>query len=112
MKRRVFYRSDSPDTLVLRERPGRRMIDNFFPVEPFRVGLPHLLYAFSILGVGNKPELKEAWGLLQSKKDNEGKSLLEGAPAKSYLPKERVGKPSKWVTLYAILAEKYKEIRV
>jgi hypothetical protein len=110
MKRRVFYRSNSLDILVLRDRPGKRMIDNFFPAEPFRVGLPHLLYAFSVLGAGNKPELKEAWELMQSKKDREGKSLLEGTLAKSYLPKERVGKPSKWVTLYAMLAEKYREV--
>ncbi len=109
MNRRVFYRSDRLDTLVLRDRPGKRMIDNFFPAEPFRVGLPQLLYAFSVLGSGNKPELKEAWELLHSKKDKEGKSILEGTLAKSYLPKERVGKSSKWVTLYALLAEKYRE---
>ena len=109
MKRRVFYRSNSLDTLVLSDRPGKRMIDNFFPAEPFRMGLPHLLYAFSVLGAGNRPELKEAWQLLESKKDREGQSLLEGTLAKSYLPKERVGKPSKWVTMYAMLAEKYRE---
>ena len=109
MNRKVFYRSDSPDTLVLRDRPGKRIIDNFFPAESFRVGLPQMLHAFSVLGVGNKWELKEAWELLQNKKDKEGKLTLEGTLAKSYLPKERVGKPSKWVTLYALLAERYKE---
>ena len=108
LKRRVFYRSDSPDTLVLRNRPGKRMIDNYFPAEPSRVGLPQLLYALSLLDVGNEPELKEAWELLENKKDREGKSPLEGTLAKSYLPKERVGKASKWVTLYALLAEKYR----
>lgn len=109
MKRKVFYRSDSPDTLVLRNRHGKRMIDNFFPAETFRVGLPQLLYAFSVLGSGNRSELKEAWQLLHSKKDKEGKFILEGTLAKSYLPKEHVGKPSKWVTLYALLSENYKE---
>jgi hypothetical protein len=111
MKRRIFYRSDSPNTLVLGDRPGKRMIDNYFPAEPSRVGLPQLLCAFSVLGAGNKPELKEAWELLDHKKDEEGKSPLEGTLAKSYLPKERVGKPSKWVTLYAMLAEKHREVR-
>lgn len=109
MKRRVFYRSEDPDVLVLRNHPGRRMIDNFFPAETFRVGLPQLLYAFSILGSGNRPELEEAWELLHSKKDEEGRSILEGTLAKSYLPRERVGRPSKWVTLYALLAQKYRE---
>jgi hypothetical protein len=111
MKRRIFYRSDSPNTLVLGDRSGKRMIDNYFPAEPSRVGLPQLLYAFCILGVGDKPELAEAWELLNSKKDDKGKFILEGTLAKSYLPKERVGKPSKWVTLYAMLAEKYREVR-
>ncbi|OGO04493.1 MAG: hypothetical protein A2Y60_06525 [Chloroflexi bacterium RBG_13_54_9] len=110
MKRKVFYRSNSPNTMVLNDRPGKRMIDNYFPAVPSRVGLPQLLYAFSVLGAGSEPELKEAWELLQGKKDREGKSLLEGTLAKSYLPKERVGKPSKWVTLYAMLAEKYREV--
>ncbi len=111
MKRRIFYRSDSPNTLVLGDRPGKRMIDNYFPAEPSRVGLPHLLYAFSVLGAGNAPELEEAWELLNNKRDREGKSPLEGTLAKSYLPRERVGKPGKWVTLYALLAEKYEEER-
>ena len=111
MKRRVFYRSDSPDTLVLHSRPGKRMIDNFFPAEPFRVGLPQLLYAFSVLGAGNRRELKEAWELLSRKRDREGKFILEGTLAKSYLPKERVGKPSKWVTFYALSAEKHRGFR-
>jgi hypothetical protein len=108
MKRKVFYRSDSPDTLVLGGRPGKRIIDNYFPAEPSRVGLPRLLYAFSVLGAGNKLELKEAWRSMLQKKDGEGKFILEGTLAKPYLPKERVGKPSKWVTLYALLAEKYR----
>ena len=36
-----------------------------------------------------------------------GKYILDGTLSKSYFPKERVGKPSKWVTFYALLAEKY-----
>jgi hypothetical protein len=109
IKRRVFYRSNSPDVLVLNDRPGKRMIDNFFPAESFRVGLPQLLYAFSVLGTGNRPELEQAWELLQIKFDEDGKLVLEGTLTKSYLPKERVGKPSKWITLYALLAEKYRD---
>lgn len=111
MRRRVFYRSGSPDTLVLGDHAGKRMTDNFFPSEPFRVGLPHLLYAFSMLGCGNRPELKQAWELLDGKKDKEGRYVLEGTLAKSYLPKERVGRPSKWVTLYALVAHKYRDAK-
>jgi hypothetical protein len=111
LKRRLFYRTDNPAQLVLNDHPGRRMTDIFFPVEYFRVGLPVLLYALAVLGVGQAAELREAWRLLDEKKDPQGRVLLEGTLplSKSYLPKERVGKPSKWGTLYACLAWKNRE---
>jgi hypothetical protein len=110
LRRRLFYRTDDPTRLVLNDHPGRRMTDAFFPSEYFRVGLPVLLEALAVLGAGEAPELREAWRLLEEKKDPEGRLLLEGTLPlnKSYLPKERVGKPSKWATLYACLAWKNK----
>ena len=109
LRRRLFYRMDQPTQLVLNQ-PGRRMTDVFFPQEYFHVGLPVLLEALAVLGAGNAEELEEAWKLLDEKKDQEGKIPLEGTlpGKKSYLPKERVGKPSKWGTLYAYLAWKNK----
>jgi hypothetical protein len=105
LKRRLFFRMDQPTKLVL-NLPGRRMTDVFFPNELFHVGLPVLLEALSSLGVGNKNELKEAWNILNEKKDSQGKIILGGTlPSnKSYLPRERVGRPSKWGTLYAYIA--------
>ena len=107
LKRRLFYRMDKPDRLVLNQ-PGRRMTDVFFPQEYFHVGLPLLLEALTTLGAGEAAELDEAWNLLETKKDRDGKIPLEGTlPGNNaYLPKERVGKPSKWGTLYAYLAWK------
>ena len=111
LKRRLFYRTDNPAQLVLNDHPGRRMTDVFFPSEYFRVGLPVLLDALAVLGAGQALELCEAWRLLDEKKDQHGRVLLEGTLPlkKSYLPKERVGKPSKWGTLYACLAWKNRE---
>ena len=107
LKRRLFYRLDRPTELVLNQ-PGRRMTDAFFPNEYFHVGLPVLLEALAALGVGKAVELNEAWSLLEGKKDPQGKISLEGTlPGnKAYLPRERVGKPSKWASLYAYLAWK------
>jgi hypothetical protein len=107
LKRRLFYRMDQPTKLVLNQ-PGRRMTDAFFPNEYFHVGLPQLLEALAVLGVGKAAEFDEAWDLLAKKMDQQGKIPLEGTlPGnKAYLPKERVGKPSKWATLYAYLAWK------
>ena len=111
LRRKVFYRTDDPTRLVLDDHPGRRMTDVFFPIEYFRVGLPVLLEAFAVLGVGEAPELREAWRLLEEKVDAQGRVPLEGTlPLRTaYLPKERVGKPSKWATLYTCLAWKEKE---
>ena len=108
LKRRLYYRTDHPSQLVL-NLAGRRMTDVFFPSEFFHVGLPLLLEALAVLGVGNAPELEEAWVLLDKKKDAQGRIVLEGTlpTNKSYLPRERVGKPTKWGTLYAYLASKH-----
>lgn len=104
-KRNLFYRTDDPGCLVLNGREGWRNVDTFYPFEVMRVGLQNIVEAFCALGFGNDPRLNEAWDILHSKKDSEGKYRLDGTLSKSYLPKERVGKPSMWVTFYALLAE-------
>ncbi len=103
LKRCLFYRTDNPTQVVV-----KHMNEVFFPIEYLHVGLPLLLDALAALGTGEATELQEAWNLLEKKRDRDGRILLEGTlPAnKSYLPKERVGKPSKWGTLYACLAYK------
>ena len=102
--RRLFYRTDDSQRLVLDCRPGWRMVDLFHPIEVQRVGLATLLEALAALGVGPAPEFESAWALLESKRDPQDRVVLEGTLAKPYLPKERVGRPSKWNTLYAWLA--------
>lgn len=106
LKRQIFYRMDDPTQLALYARTGARMTDAYFPIELMRVGLPHLLDSLSSLGVGCAPELREAWSILDAKQDAQFRTKLEGTLSKSYLPKERVGRPGKWVTLYACLAHK------
>jgi hypothetical protein len=101
LKRRLFYRTDNPAQVVV-----RGMNEAFFPIAYFRVGLLLLLEALSALGRGKSMELQEAWKILEEKRDHQSRIILVGnLPLnKSYLPKERVGKPSKEVTLYAYLA--------
>ena len=105
----VFYRTDSKDTLVLNARPGWRTIDTFYPFEVMRVGLQNVVEAFSALGLGDEPWLSEAWNTLNNCKEDSGKVLLKSTLTKSYLPKERAGKPSKWATFYTLLAEKERD---
>jgi len=105
----LFYRTGQPEVLILNTREGWRTVDTFYPFEVMRVGLQNMTEALSALGYGNDVRLRHAWNLLQSKKDGIGRVLLNGTLTKSYLPKERVGKPSKWATFYTLLAEKEKD---
>lgn len=102
-RRRLFYRMDDSQQLVLNCQPGYRMIDVHVPIEYLRVGLTYLMEALYALGQRETPEFQEAWQLLASKQDPQGCVRLEGQLAKSYLPKERVGQPSRWATLYTAL---------
>ncbi len=109
LNRNIFYKTTEPDALVLGGREGWRTVDTFYPFEVMRVGIQNVVEAFAALGYGNDERLKEAWGLLCRCRDETGKILLKGTLTKSYLPKERVGKPSKWVTFYTLLAEQHRK---
>jgi hypothetical protein len=108
-KHNIFYRTDNPDTFVLNAREGWRSIDTFHPFEVMRVGLHNIVEAFCALGYGKENRLDEAWAILESKQAEQGRYRIDQTLAKSYLPKERVGKPSKWVTFYTLLARKERE---
>ncbi|MFT3950756.1 MAG: hypothetical protein QM689_02120 [Oscillospiraceae bacterium] len=105
-KRNIFYKSAEPAQLVLQSREGWRTIDTFYPFEVMRVGIQNVAESFSALGFGNDERLKETWEILQGYRNDSGKIDLKGTLTKSYLPKEKRGKPSKWVTFYTVLAEK------
>lgn len=108
LNRNIFYKSTDKTALVLDCREGWRTIDTFYPFEVMRVGLQNIIESFSALGYGKDERLNEAWGLLQNQKDESGRVIISGTLTKSYLPKEKVGRPSKWVTFYTLLAEKEK----
>ena len=105
----LFYRTADPNALIVTAREGWRAIDTFYPFEVMRVGMQNIVESFCALGYGSDPRLNEAWNILNSKKTPEGQYILNGTLTKSYLPKERVGKASKWVTFYTMLAEKEKK---
>ncbi len=85
--------------------PIRRISDAFYPFEPMRIGIQNIMETISSLGYGNAPAASAGWKYLDAAKDETGRVILSGTLTKSYLPKEKVGKPSAWATFYAILAE-------
>lgn len=112
LRRDVFYSSNK--TVMFNEgRHGWRYIDNFFPVEPMRIGLPLIVEALAALGAGNDAAVMEAWSLLQEKGDTNGRYPLEGTLTRQPCSFGPVGKANKWVTYYALLAqaEKYDNLQ-
>ncbi len=109
-KRNVFYRTDAPSALVLDAREGWRTVDVFFPFEVMRVGIQNVLEALCALDCGGERRPESAIDIMNSRKDADGRLILAGTFSRSYLPKERIGRPSKWATFYALLAEKHAKI--
>ena len=108
---KLFFKTSNLSSLIINAREGWRTIDTFYPFEVQRIGLQNIIEAFSVLGYGKNKKLQEAWKILETKKEPNGKYILDGTLTKSYLPKtkEQVGKPSKWITFYVLLANKYKD---
>jgi hypothetical protein len=109
LKRDVFYSNDRTKSFKEgRADKGWRFIDNFFPAESIRVGLPLIVSALAVLGAGNHLALTESWELLNAKKGEEGRYKLDGTLSKFPYSFGKVGDENKWVTFYALLAEKYR----
>lgn len=91
---------------MLNEKEGQRISDIFHPIEVMRFGIHNIMETISSLGYGNVSEAKAGWDYLNAAKDDMGRVILSGTLSKSYLPKEKVGKPSAWATFYSLLADK------
>ena len=109
LNRDIYYSNDRTMTFN-QEKVGWRFIDNFFPAEPIRMGLPLIISALSILGAGNHAALTESWEILNAKKDSNGRLALEGTLSKFSYNFGKVGNENKWVTFYALLAEKHRTV--
>lgn len=108
LNRAVVYKSDLSG-LVYEGKVGWRIIDAFYPFEPMRIGIQNIAEAFAALGYGSNPRLAKVWEFMENAKDETGKLILSGTLTKPYLPKEKVGTPSKWATFYMLLAEKQRQ---
>jgi hypothetical protein len=110
LKRDVFYSADKSKAFFDKDgKVGWRFVDNFYPAEPMRIGIPLIMSGLSVLGAGSHPALTEAWDMLKAKEDENGKLKLEGTLTKQPCSFGPVGKANKWVTFYAVLAEKHRK---
>lgn len=100
--RNVVYRHDDSTRFVVNEMAG-----TFYPLDPIKIGLQSSLYALAILGAGNRAGYIKARKILESKRDDEGRYLLDKSLSKPYFKIGKIRRPNKWITLYALLADKH-----
>lgn len=101
LERRLYFRRKNHT-----EKP-RGDLRAIFPFN-LRQGLLEPLYALSKMGYGDRDELADAWTLLEARRTSDGRYILDWTPPRTYLKGGRRGKPSKWVTLYALLAKAHR----
>ena len=78
-----------------------------FPIT-WKANLFEILYSISKIGYGNDKRLESAWQLLKSKKNSDGRYILDWTPTQSPWKVGKRNEPNKWMTFYAYLAYKYK----
>jgi hypothetical protein len=100
LRRRVFFRMSRPQEVIRGEltRTAFPFSSNGSLLEP--------LYALSVMGYGQHPALQEAWAQLETKRDTQGRYILDSHPTTPFDPGPK-GQGNKWVTLYAYLALKH-----
>jgi hypothetical protein len=103
LRRHVLFRTDDLTKPVLDQT-----LELSFPFT-YMPGLVEAVYALSTLGYGNRRKMKEAWSKLASKRDGDGWLPLERSVVWPHIRVAPRGRPSKWLTLYACLAEKARD---
>lgn len=102
LRRECLFRTDDPCEPMTFD-----VTRTIFPVG-YRASLNDILYSLARLGYGKRRETARAWALLEGRKLPDGRYVLDWTPTQSPLKAGKRGRPSKWVTLYALLALKYR----
>ncbi len=102
----VLFHPESPGKIIIKE-----MAETFYPIDHVHIGLQMIMYGLSILGEADHPACSKAWALLDSKKNSEGKYILSESFEEPYFNVGFAGQPNKWVTLYVLLAERYRSLK-
>ena len=101
----VAFRPEDPEKVIIKEMEG-----TFYPIDHVHMGLQMIMYGLSVLGAARHPNCEKARALLDSNRDSEGKYVLSESFTEPYFNVGKVGKPNKWVTLYALLSEKFRVV--
>lgn len=101
LNRNGIYRNSDPKVFACRDMEG-----DSFPII-WGTNVWEILYALSRMGYGKDERLREAWRVMESRKDADGRYLLNQTPGQCPWKVGKAGEPNQWITLYCMLAEKY-----
>ena len=101
-----IYQSDHPGIFV-----NKDMQRSAFPII-WRANIWEVLYALSKMGYGNDGRISAAWDELHSRADDLGRYRLDWTPTECAWKVGSMGEHNKWITLYVLLAEKYKNLSI
>lgn len=102
LNREVLYVSHDHSVFAVPDLAG-----TFYPLDPVKIGLQMTLYSLSLLGYGADERCKKAWAVLDGKKDEDGRYVLDKSLSKPAYKIGKAGAGNKWVTLYAMLAKEH-----
>jgi hypothetical protein len=97
LDRKIFHRRDDLEQYVTGQPR------TLYPFD-YRLGLLEPLYALSKMGYGHHPALDEGWQLLDQKRDEMDRYILDWTMPKCDFNPGKKGIANPWVTLYAYLA--------
>jgi hypothetical protein len=101
LSRNGLYKKNDRTVFVSKD-----MESDSFPIV-WRTNVWEVLYALSKLGCGKDPRMADAWRVMDSRADAQGRYALDWTPPLSPWKVGKTGQPNKWVTLYCMLAKKY-----
>lgn len=102
IKRNIFYRTDDMKTIMVPV-----MVETFYPLDAIQIGVQNLMYALSIMGKGKSEAVQEGWKYLNLNREKDGTYKLSKTKTVPAFKPGTKNKPNKWITLYALLIEKY-----
>lgn len=103
LNRNGIYRSSDHKRFV-----NKDMTSDSFPII-WRTNIWEILYGLARMGYGKDERLADAWHVMGSRRDADGRYMLDWTPAQSPWRVGKKGDPNKWITLYCMLAVKYRE---
>lgn len=103
LNRNGVYRRNDHQSFV-----NKDMMSDSYPII-WSTNVWEILYGLAKMGYGKDERLADVWKLQESRKDDDGRYILDRTPTQCPWKVGKKGEPNKWITLYCILAKKYRD---